>query len=978
MAERGSRKIPVTERQFLWVQDDDKGEVILHVGPTMVSPTAADRVVIDDGDGGFREDDSGRPQRMVELSDAQYAVLYNPLIEVDDGPNGKFRPGRNESRDLRNGTRNMIPGPCSFYLRPGQRVEIRDAHELASNQYLVVKVYGEVDRSAPYFVITAKSAKITTATAEDVDGGSSTSVSGADDDVASTVLTRGQLIVIRGLDTQFYIPPTGVDVVPDLTVDGQGKVLTASAARKILNTMTPKPVPAAAAAAPMSPQAMASLNQVALADYEALEEDLVEDDSRRRSKKREQPQRPGRGAGGSAPVSQSARRRHQAQRPAVASEPEGAAVGGMAPAPGESPLSPGEVQQLLSSSVHRQALEREVRKNRLIRQAVVLSEKEFCVILDADGKRQIKRGPARVFPGPYDSFMIKGSRERIYDAYELLPQRALWLRFIAPVSHDRLSALLPRGVELDQDMYHPGDELIATGVNSFFFPFNEIEILHPLTGQPHVGNDHSEIFIEAIGIDQKSGIYVRDLATGEARLVRGKRSYLVDPRKEVHITRTIPTSDWNLWIAVGEPHKITDRPVVTPWAVSIVVPHNTAVLATSAAGQRVIEGPCVELLEYEESLAQLKLSTGRPKSDEATIKTCFLRTVGNRVTDVITLETVDFVRVDVAVTYQVNFSAQHREVWFNHENYVGVLCDHLRSLVRGRARQLALTDLWPNIPVIIRDVILGERTEEGRQGRLFAENGMRVSEVEVLSSQILDSEIAGLLESVQRESVALVISDRQNAEKLRSEKLRHDIERERQDMQRETLTLQGQLETLMREIQQTARVSELRGKEGLARESVELRASRDKLELEAALSRKHLEADATIHRKRQAVTADVELKKLIHEEALDYDKATATIEMDKVAAHSQAVVAERQAIQPALVEALTALGDKIMLGEAARNMNLISLFKGKDIASIFAEILGGTKLGATIASQLPAGNGVGQNDEPRSGELIDSEEEDDS
>ena len=27
MAERGSRKIPVTERQFLWVQDDDKGEV---------------------------------------------------------------------------------------------------------------------------------------------------------------------------------------------------------------------------------------------------------------------------------------------------------------------------------------------------------------------------------------------------------------------------------------------------------------------------------------------------------------------------------------------------------------------------------------------------------------------------------------------------------------------------------------------------------------------------------------------------------------------------------------------------------------------------------------------------------------------------------------------------------------------------------------------------------------------------------------
>src|SRR3954452_11915081 len=108
VSERTSRKIPVTERQFLWVQDDDKGEVTLHVGPTMVSPTAADRVVVDDGEGGFREDLSGRPQQMVELSDSQYAVLFNPLLESDGGPNGKFRAGRNESRAARNGTRAMI------------------------------------------------------------------------------------------------------------------------------------------------------------------------------------------------------------------------------------------------------------------------------------------------------------------------------------------------------------------------------------------------------------------------------------------------------------------------------------------------------------------------------------------------------------------------------------------------------------------------------------------------------------------------------------------------------------------------------------------------------------------------------------------------------------------------------------------------------------------------------------------------------
>src|SRR5207248_946340 len=166
MNERTSRKIPVTERQFLWVQDDDKGEVTLHVGPTMVSPTAADRIVIDDGQGGFREDTTGRPQMMVELGDNQYAVLVNPLLENEGGPNGKFKQGRIESRPLKNGTRSMIPGPCSFWLRPGQRAEVRDAHELASDQYLVVKVYGEVDKTAPFYEVTGKSAQITRATAE--------------------------------------------------------------------------------------------------------------------------------------------------------------------------------------------------------------------------------------------------------------------------------------------------------------------------------------------------------------------------------------------------------------------------------------------------------------------------------------------------------------------------------------------------------------------------------------------------------------------------------------------------------------------------------------------------------------------------------------------------------------------------------------------------------------------------------------------
>ncbi len=951
MAERGSRKIPVTERQFLWVQDDDKGEVILHVGPTMVSPTAADRVVVDDGQGGFREDPSGRPQPMVELSDSQYAVLQNPLHEAEEGtPNGRFKQGRNEARALRNGTRHMIPGPCSFYLRPGQRVEVRDAHELASNQYLVVKVYGAVDQEAFYYAITAKSAAITSATAEDVAGETTTSL----DEVDPVSLTRGQLIVIRGLDTQFYIPPTGVDVVPDLSVDASGATLSAATARQILRSPPPPPAPAGAASVshPLPTeelvQAMDLDDELAdelLAEAEVVEEPEVERPRRRgRKSKREIPRQQAR-LSAMNQVEQAARLRHQVQRPAPANLVA-------EPAPAQK-ISRDELNTLLSSDVHRQALEREVRKARLVRQAVVLGEKEFCVILDADGKREIKRGPARVFPGPYDSFQTKGSRERIYDAYELLPQRALWLRFIAPIAKSKLEHQLPRGIELEQEIYQPGDELVVTGINSFFFPFNEVEILHPLTGGPHVGNDHSEIFIEAIGIDQRSGIYVRDLSTGEARLVRGKRSYLVDPRKEVHITRTVPAEEWNLWISHHEPHKRTQEAVTTPWAMSITVPHNTAVLATSADGQRVIEGPCVDLLEYEEVLAPLTLSTGTPKSDARTIRTCFLRTAGNRVSDRISMETADFVQIDAKVSYHVAFDNEHKASWFNHENYVGLLCDHLRSLVRGQARAMPLVELWPRLSEVIRDIILGEKTDAGRAGRLFTENGMRVTEVEVLSGEILDVEIAQLLETVQRESVALVIGDQQAREKLRSRKLRHELEQERITLEQEAQTAQAKLVALQRELAQQARLAELRDQESAAREGVELGAAREALALEKDLERQAAMAQAKAARLRAKVAAKVEAAQLEHGEQQSHQAAMTTLRIKERDAESAAVVAERQAVQPALVEALTALGDKIVLADVAQNMNLVSLFKGKDVATLFRDVLGGTKLGDTITTMLP-------------------------
>jgi hypothetical protein len=489
---------------------------------------------------------------------------------------------------------------------------------------------------------------------------------------------------------------------------------------------------------------------------------------------------------------------------------------------------------------------------------------------------------------------------------------------------------------------------LLTGVSTFFFPFNEIEVLSPETGEAVVGNDHSRVFIEAIGIDQKSGIYVRDLATGEVRLMRGKQSYLVDPRKEVQITRTVPADDWNLWIAASEPHKITGSPVTTPWAVSVIVPHNTAVLATSADGQRVIEGPCVTLLGYEETLTPILLSTGTPKSDDAPLRTCFLRTVGNRVSDVIVVETADFVRIAVRVSYSVMFLREHKDRWFNHENYIQVMIEHLRSLARARCRTLQLSALWPRLPDFIRDTILGERSEGKRPGRTFAENGTQVTEVEVLSSIIEDKSIGELMQRVQTQSVTLQIGDRQAQEALVSAKLRTDLERQTQELQQAAREGEARLAEVTRRLTHAGALADARYAEELARERQRLADERQAAMVQAQVEREAAAKKGELDLLAQDAEARAAATRTLQAAELETQAKLKNLEILLIQAQSAATVAERNAVQRGLVEAMTALGDKILLSEAAGNMNLVSLFKGKDVATLLAEVLGGTKVMPTL------------------------------
>src|SRR5690606_22928545 len=133
-----------------------------------------------------------------------YLVLKNPARDGSHPKTGAI----NNLIELEIGRKVNIPGPASFALWPGQMVRVIQGHHLRSNQYLLVRVYDEEGAKANW-----KNA-VLRPRAEAAEGEAEAIVSAQ----RPPDLTMGTLLVIRGTEVAFYIPPTGVEVVPD--VDG--------------------------------------------------------------------------------------------------------------------------------------------------------------------------------------------------------------------------------------------------------------------------------------------------------------------------------------------------------------------------------------------------------------------------------------------------------------------------------------------------------------------------------------------------------------------------------------------------------------------------------------------------------------------------------------------------------------------------------------------------------------------------------------
>jgi hypothetical protein len=901
MSAETRQKIPVPRRFFLWSLNQTSGEILTHAGPTEFTPSANDRIVRILDKGGYQEAPmEARP--FVVAQDGEYVLLSNPVVEEAtlEFPNGAFVPGGNKEKNLKLGTKKVIPGPCAFLLWPGQNAEVRPAHKLSPNHYVLCEVVGPVDQTAPNYKDVLRAAQLSSAIIDSEDGG--TEPASESGPAVRRELTIGQRLVIQGRHTQYFIPPSGIDIIPPLEEmeskdDADGTLLLPPNLRD--------------ECAHLVAQVASGLSHK---QFGILKNEL----------------------------------RHRQDLTIGQRAIFLAALD--------------EAQDSRDKKIKRDKSDRAERRmgyaDPYARRAVVLGPKEFCVLYDADGRPRIVRGPARVSPGPDDTFMIRGSRRRVYDAYELGENQALWIRIVTSIGKAQLAKLVPSGTALDRETYEPGDELIIRGQPSVFFPFIESEIIHPGNREIHVGNDHEDVVITAIGIDQRSGIYVRNLRTGRVQTVRGERSYLVDPRFEEHVTRTVPSDRWRLW--TGE--AAGDEIVASSWAVSIAIPNNEAVMVTSHDSRRVEVGPKAILLGYEEELAQLHLSRGQSKDGKSTIPTCFLRVSGARVADTFLIESSDFVQLQVKIGFTGHFEApseDERVRWFAVEDPVKLLADTVRARLRRAARSKTATELHREIQAIVDREVLGDG------GRLrFPENGMVLTAANVLACDVADADIASTFKSVLKQAVQLSLEDEAASRRLESERLKHAIDAEEQAILREASRRKAETHKAESEAHHEI---ELR--------ALQLRADRKDVELDRshAQERKVLGEKVTAMRANADATAAAEIrraegdaeanaKRYAVEEA--HLAALGEVEKARTRSLAEADALKLTAIQPELVGALHAAADSVVMKAAAENMNLVSLLGGRTPSDLFSALVRGTPLERTVVEMASRTNGHSTRAEP--------------
>lgn len=605
-----------------------------------------------------------------------------------------------------------------------------------------------------------------------------------------------------------------------------------------------------------------------------------------------------------------------------------------------------------------------------VREAATLESQQYCVLRSENGKKRYCQGPAVVFPTATETF-VEENGNRIFRCIELNPNSGIHVMVIADYTDEKTNKPVKSGTEL-------------------FITGKDTPIYYPRPEHAIIKYDNENYIHYATAVPEGEGRYVLDKDSGKVELRRGPNMILLNPTKEIFVRRVLsPTntelyypgnnealrvneeltsrmsnsnsdylSDDNKAIAcasagmayssTGERRRSLVSDVVqrkssyTPprsltidnkysGAVTISIWPGYAVQVVKKNGQSRVEvGPKTVLLEYDESLTKLSLSTGKPKTTDRLQDTVYLKVSGNQVTDLVGVETIDSIGITIKVALKVKFVGEPSK-WFTVDNYVKEVCDHVRSVLRGTVKKLSILDFTKSATEIVRDSILGLKSEKGgpRPGMSFETCGVVVHDVEVMEVKVADPVVAKMIVDSQQETIRgfLEISRKQQASVVVKE-----------------------VESSEREVLSERQLTEVKKHES-ALEATKRKLALLKEELNVEMER------ASIIAKNRLELANIENE--INESVLLRDKATAEVksqidikiaelEKQKLDAETKAISDRLNAVDSDLIAAIQSSNDRDALVAVVEKMGLSAYLKEDSVGATLSKILKGTTLENTF------------------------------
>lgn len=804
------RDLVLAVNEFCFLQSKTNGAIKTYTGPITMTISAQEALVVfNPKTKQFEEtqDFNKAKQLFMSAPEGWYVVLKNPAADNAHPDAGKAA----NSPDLAIGRKINIAGPCSFSLYPGQMAKTVQGHRLRSNQYLLARVYD------------ADAAEKSRETATIVDA------EGKEVKNKAEKYFVGQLLVIKGTEVSFYMPPTGIEVIP---VGGHG--------------------------------------------------------------------------------------------------------------------------------------------NEYVRDAITLERLEYAILKDEDGEKRYVHGPAVVFPRPTETFVESPKGGAIFRALELSPISGIYVKVIAAYKDDN-------GTE------HPiGEELFITGKDQMIY--------YPRPEHAMIQYD-GKYMHHAIAIPEGEGRYILNRLTGEIKTVKGPQMYLPDPRVEVVVKRKLSAKECKLiypgnmevleyndalsekvteklarrggtnavadaincaystsnqldTLAIFEANANISRGVsyTKPRTITLdtkydgVVAVNVwtgyAINVVSKTGKReVVVGPTTRLLDYDETLESMELSTGKPKTTDNLLATAYLRVENNKVSDLINVQTKDFVDAEIKVSYCVNFLEEYRDKWFSVDNYVKFLTDRMRSMLKKEVKKYTVQEFYEKSTDIVRDLILNinrnaEACEDAapkkHTGRVFTENGMNVVDVEVLSIRV-DRRIASLIESHQTEMIEKTLELTDAEARMKVVEALAEVEKRESELANANALYELELSQKLAQ-ERFAKEEEMRTKQRAAQEA----AKKAEADMQKILD---VIQAAELARKKASVDAEIARQ-----------KEMAEIEKAKQDAYAETVEKIMSAVSPDLIAALSTKANADLLVTGMKEMSPYAIANGEDVATTVNRLMRGTSL----------------------------------